>query len=73
MIILISSGLINIYGQSFNWAKKGGSFEYDYGNGIANDSAGNVYPRLYLQNNKPTQGFTLMYKAAWFFYDECDL
>ncbi|MCD6017898.1 MAG: hypothetical protein K0S53_1019 [Bacteroidetes bacterium] len=41
--ILISLGFINMESQTYNWAKKGGLWAYDYGNGIANDPAGNVY------------------------------
>lgn len=29
--------------QQFEWAKRGGLWAYDYGNGIASDNAGNVY------------------------------
>ncbi|MBC7696676.1 MAG: T9SS type A sorting domain-containing protein [Burkholderiales bacterium] len=43
IIILISLKFINMYGQIFNWAKKGGSWAYDYGYGIGNDPAGNLY------------------------------
>ncbi|MDF2447916.1 MAG: hypothetical protein K0R26_420 [Bacteroidota bacterium] len=41
--LLISLGFITMEGQTVNWAKKGGSWAYDYGYGIANDPAGNVY------------------------------
>src|ERR1700752_3409022 len=36
--------LINcIQAQNFNWAKREGLYAYDYGYGIVNDNAGNVY------------------------------
>lgn len=43
IIIVVSILFINTYAQTYNWAKKGGSWAYDYGYGIANDPAGNVY------------------------------
>lgn len=33
----------NLQSQNFNWAKREGLYQYDYGYGIANDNAGNVY------------------------------
>ncbi|MES2567674.1 MAG: T9SS type A sorting domain-containing protein [Bacteroidota bacterium] len=41
--ILISLGFVTVEAQTYSWAKKGGSWAYDYGYGIANDPAGNVY------------------------------
>ena len=43
IIVLISLKFIDTYGQVYNWAKKGGSWAYDYGYGIGNDPAGNLY------------------------------
>lgn len=35
--------LLSLQAQNFEWAKKEGLWAYDYGYGIANDNAGNIY------------------------------
>lgn len=42
-LILLSSAFNNIKSQTFGWAKGEGLWAYDYGMGIVNDNAGNVY------------------------------
>lgn len=41
--MLLNLLFIDISAQSFNWSKAEGLWAYDYGYGIANDNAGNVY------------------------------
>ena len=43
ILIILNSLVMNIHAQNFEWAKREGLWEYDYGYGIANDNAGNVY------------------------------
>jgi len=42
LFTLLSLGFNGI-AQDFDWAQKGGLYAYDYGYGIVNDNAGNVY------------------------------
>jgi hypothetical protein len=70
--MLVSVSFIGTYGQTVSWAKKGGLWAYDYGYGIANDRAGNVYVAgKYEQNanfsgvNLPCQGNHDMYVAQY--------
>ncbi|MES2139698.1 MAG: Ig-like domain-containing protein [Bacteroidota bacterium] len=41
--IIVNILCINLYAQNFDWTKREGQSEYDYGYGIANDVAGNIY------------------------------
>ena len=43
LLIFINSLFIHLQAQNFDWAKREGQGAYDYGYGIANDTAGNVY------------------------------
>ncbi|MBC7695329.1 MAG: T9SS type A sorting domain-containing protein [Burkholderiales bacterium] len=43
LLILLSLAFNNFKSQTFGWAKDEGLWAYDYGMGIANDNAGNVY------------------------------
>jgi hypothetical protein len=43
LLILLSIAYINLKSQTFGWAKGEGLWAYDYGMGIVNDNAGNVY------------------------------
>lgn len=43
-ILIVLNGLvINFFAQNFSWAKREGLWAYDYGYGVVNDNAGNVY------------------------------
>src|ERR1051326_1602284 len=41
--MLLNVLFINLHAQTFDWAKREGLWAYDYGYGITNDNAGNVY------------------------------
>lgn len=43
LLTLLSLAFNNLKSQTFGWAKGEGLWAYDYGMGIANDNAGNVY------------------------------
>ena len=43
LLLVLNSLFTCIHAQNFEWTKREGLWEYDYGYGIANDSAGNVY------------------------------
>ncbi|MCE9538928.1 MAG: hypothetical protein K8R85_06890 [Bacteroidetes bacterium] len=43
VLIVINSLIISLQAQNFDWTKREGQSEYDYGYGIANDVAGNIY------------------------------
>jgi hypothetical protein len=43
LLVLLNAIIYNISAQSFSWAKREGLWAYDYGYGIVNDAAGNVY------------------------------
>lgn len=45
--------------QKFEWARKGGLWAYDYGNGVATDNAGNVYLAGKYEKNAKFSGVTL--------------
>ncbi|MGZ4090511.1 MAG: T9SS type A sorting domain-containing protein [Bacteroidia bacterium] len=57
--MLLSLGLIALNAQTFNWAKREGLWAYDYGYGIANDAAGNVYLAGKYEMNAIFSGVTL--------------
>ncbi len=43
LCIVLNLFLIHLKAQNFQWAKREGSWAYDYGYGIVNDNSGNVY------------------------------
>src|ERR1035437_2987548 len=43
LMTLLSLIFNNLQSQNFSWAKRAGLWAYDYGYGIINDNAGNVY------------------------------
>jgi hypothetical protein len=43
LFIILSLIILSVQAQQFQWAKREGKYAYDYGYGIANDQAGNVY------------------------------
>lgn len=43
LAVLLITVMTDVSGQTFNWARKGGLWAYDYGYGVATDNAGNVY------------------------------
>lgn len=43
LLIVLSSLFVNLYTQTFSWAKREGLWAYDYGYGVTTDVAGNVY------------------------------
>lgn len=42
-VIILNFLFINLQAQNFDWTKREGQAAYDYGYGIANDNAGNIY------------------------------
>lgn len=43
LLLVLNSLFTGIHAQNFEWTKREGLYEYDYGYGIANDNVGNVY------------------------------
>jgi hypothetical protein len=43
LLIVLSSLFVNLYTQTFSWAKREGLWAYDYGYGVTTDASGNVY------------------------------
>ncbi|MDF2436664.1 MAG: hypothetical protein K0Q95_1040 [Bacteroidota bacterium] len=43
LLVLLNSLFINLGAQNFDWAKREGYYEYDYGYGLGTDNSGNVY------------------------------
>jgi len=43
LLVLVNVLFIKLQAQNFEWTKREGQAEYDYGYGIANDTSGNIY------------------------------
>ncbi|MFL5764124.1 MAG: T9SS type A sorting domain-containing protein [Bacteroidia bacterium] len=59
LLVLLNGLFINIYAQSFGWAKREGLWAYDYGYGIVNDNSGNVYVAGKYEEDADFSGTTL--------------
>jgi hypothetical protein len=58
-LLFMFSNFVSSYAQNFEWAKDEGKYAYDYGYGIINDAAGNVYVAGKYEENAIFSGTTL--------------
>ena len=59
LMVLLNGLVFSICAQNFSWAKREGLWAYDYGYGIVNDNAGNVYVAGKYEENAVFSGTTL--------------
>jgi hypothetical protein len=59
LLTVFAAACLNTEAQNFSWAKKGGLWAYDYGNGISHDNAGNIYVAGKYEMNAKFGGVTL--------------
>src|ERR1700741_2633601 len=59
LLVLLNVFILNIYSQTFDWAKREGLYAYDYGYGIVSDNAGNVYVAGKYEQNADFSGTIL--------------
>src|SRR5688572_12272333 len=59
IFVMLMLSAISSSAQNFEWAKRGGLWAYDYGNGAATDNAGNVYIAGKYEYNAQFSGVTL--------------
>lgn len=59
LLIVLNLLFLGVQAQNFEWAKREGYWAYDYGYGIANDPAGNVYVAGKYEMNANFSGVTL--------------
>ena len=59
LLILLNLLFFSVSAQNFDWAKREGLWAYDYGYGIVNDNAGNVYVAGKYEENANFSGTVL--------------
>jgi hypothetical protein len=63
LLLLLNSLFINTQAQNFNWAKREGLYQYDYGYGITTDNTGNMYVAGKYEMNAIFSGDTLPWQG----------